>query len=67
MGQLSTATGGRVCYYPGFSNQRHSDCIRMKEDVLHTMTTLRAYEVAMKVRVSDGLHVSNIQGLGKFL
>jgi protein transport protein SEC24 len=64
LGQLSTATGGRVCYYPGFDNRRTSDCVRMKEDVHHLMTNLRAYEVAMKVRVSDGLSVGGVQGVG---
>ena len=64
IGQLSTATGGRLCYYPGFSETCTSDCERMKNDVLHIMTNIKAYEVAMKVRVSESLSVANIQGLG---
>ena len=64
LGQLSTATGGRLCYYPGFSDTCVSDCERMKNDVLYLMTNMKAYEVTMKVRVSEGLSVGGIQGLG---
>lgn len=62
--QVSTATGGRVSYYPGFFGGSSADVQQLQADVLHSLTATRAYEAVMKVRSSRGLAVDVMLGPG---
>ena len=64
LGQLCTVTGGRLCYYPGFSSSSENDMHCMAEDIRYSLTCTRAYEAVMKVRCSKGLVCDGIMGLG---
>jgi protein transport protein SEC24 len=64
LGQLCTVTGGRLCYYPGFSNSSENDMYCMAQDIRYSLTCARAYEAVMKVRCSKGLVCDGIMGLG---
>ncbi|KAJ5751649.1 hypothetical protein N7520_008566 [Penicillium odoratum] len=60
IGHVSATTGGETFFYPNFHAPR--DCLKVRQEIAHTVKRETGYQALMKVRCSNGLQVSSYHG-----
>jgi len=60
LGPLAKYTGGDVRYYPQFSAQEQG--LKLKNELVHTLTRYMGWEAVMRVRVSRGWKITKFYG-----